>query len=120
MLKIRFQRVGRTNDPSFRIVVGEHTGHPKKSGQIATVGSHNPKTKQTVIDAEAVKSWIGKGAQPSDTVHNLLITKGVITGTKRNVLPSRVPPKAEAAPAEVPTAAEGPAPEVPAEEAPAA
>ena len=121
MLKIRFQRVGRTNDPSFRIVVGEHTAHPKKSGQIATVGSHNPKTKLTTIDAEAVKGWIAKGAQASGTVHNLLITKGIITGKKVNVLPSKVPPKPKAEePTPVAETAPEPVAEVAAEPAPEA
>lgn len=119
MLKIRFQRTGRKNDPSFRIVVGEHTGHPKKSGQIATVGSHHPKTKVTTLDADAIKYWLGKGAQASGTVHNLLITKGIIEGKKVNVLPSKVPPKPEAAKADVPTEASGPEPtETPVEPAP--
>ena len=102
MLKIRFQRTGRTNDASFRIVVGEHTGHPKKSGQIATVGSYHPKTKHTVIDAEAVKSWITKGAQASGTVHNLLVSKGIIEGKKMNVRNSKTAPKKEEAPAPAP------------------
>jgi len=89
MLTIRFQRTGRTNDPAFRIVVSEHARHPKAGNPLQVVGSYNPKTKHTVIDAESVKHWMSKGAQASGTVNNLLITKGIIEGKKVNVLGKR-------------------------------
>ncbi|MFQ5540938.1 MAG: 30S ribosomal protein S16 [Candidatus Paceibacteria bacterium] len=91
MLKIRFQRTGRKNDPAYRIVVVEHTAGPRAGKNVAQVGSYNPKTKQTVIDAEAVKKWIGHGAKPSGTVHNLLVSKSVIEGKKVNVLSRKTP-----------------------------
>jgi len=107
MLKIRFQRTGRKNDPSFRIVVGEHTKHPKSGSHAETVGSYHPKTKEAIIDAEAIKGWIAKGAQASGTVHNLLISKGIIEGKKINVLPKKTPiVKEEEAPKEEPKAEE--------------
>lgn len=108
MLKIRFQRTGRRNDPAFRIVVGEHTRHPKSGSHAAILGSYHPKTKDIVMDEEAIKEWMAKGAKPSPTVHNLLISKGVIEGTKINVLPRKSPivkeeeAKEEEAPAEAP------------------
>lgn len=43
------------------------------------------------MDEEAIKEWIKKGAKPSDTIHNLLISKGVIEGKKINVLPKKSP-----------------------------
>ena len=121
MLTIRFQRTGRTNDPAFRIVVSEKARHPKAGNPLQVVGSYNPKTKHTVIDADSVKHWISKGAQLSGTVNNLFVTKGIIDGKKVNVLQKRTikkeePAKAEAAPA-AETAAEAAAPEA---EAPAA
>jgi len=91
MLKIRFQRTGRKNDPAFRIVVLEHTSSPKAGKNVAVVGSHHPKNKHTIIDAEAVKKWLSHGAQASGTVHNLLITKGIIEGKKVNVLGKKTP-----------------------------
>lgn len=81
MLVIRFQRVGRRNDPAYRIVVTEKRSKPKTSG-IETLGSYHPKTKQTLLKNERILHWISKGAQVSDTVHNLLIAKGVIRGKK--------------------------------------
>jgi len=89
MLAIRFQRTGRKNDPSFRIIVSEKARSPKAGNPLEVVGSYNPKTKHTIINAEAVKGWLSKGAKASGTVHNLLVTKGVITGKKVNVLQKR-------------------------------
>lgn len=84
MLMIRFQRRGRTNDPSFRIVVQEKRSKPK-SGELEILGSFHPKTKATIIKNDRILYWISKGAKPSPRVHNLLISKGVIRGKKINV-----------------------------------
>lgn len=81
MLTIRFQRVGRRNDPAFRIVVTEHQARTKSSG-LETLGSHHPKTKDTVLKNERILYWLSQGAKTSDSVHNLLISKGVIKGAK--------------------------------------
>ena len=91
MLKIRMQRIGRKNDPAFRLVVAEHTTAPKSGKCVERVGSYHPKTKERTIDAERVKYWISVGAQPSDTVHNMLVTEGIVDGPKRNVLPQKSP-----------------------------
>ncbi len=128
---IRFQRIGRTNDPAFRIVVLEKERAAKTGSIVEQLGTYNPKSKACAIDGEQVKAWIGKGAQPTDTVRNLLISKGILEGKKVNVLPKKTVEKAEepapaAAPA-APAAAE-PTPEevaadaepAPAEEAPVA
>ena len=85
MLIIRFQRVGRKNDPAFRIVVTERRSKPK-SGELEILGSHHPKTKQTALKQERILHWLSKGAQTSATVHNLLITKGVVQGKKVSVV----------------------------------
>lgn len=97
MLAIRFQRTGRKNDPSFRIVVSEKARHPQAGNPLQVVGSYNPKTKHTVIDTEKVKHWIGKGAQASGTVNNLLVSQGVIEGKKVNVRNTKVVEKKEEA-----------------------
>lgn len=91
MLKIRFQRTGRKNDPAYRMVVIEHSASPRAGKNVATVGSYHPKTKETVINADEVKKWLGHGAQASGTVHNLLVSKGIIEGDKVNVLPQKTP-----------------------------
>lgn len=125
MLKIRFQRTGRNKTPTYRIVVAEHTSGPKAGKFVERLGSYNAKTKERVLNEERAKYWLSVGAQPSDTVHNLLVTLGIVKGGKINVLPKYVAPEkpveeaAPEAPAEVAaetTTEETPA-EAPAEEA---
>lgn len=93
MLMIRFQRVGRTNDPAFRVVLTEKRSKPK-SGEIEILGSFHPKTKETRLKNERILYWLSKGAKASPRVHNLLITNSVIQGKKINVVKA---PKVEAA-----------------------
>ncbi len=109
MLKIRLQRVGRINDPSYRVVVAEHARAASAGKFVERVGSYNPKTKERALNADRIKYWLSVGAQASGTVHNMLISAGVITGKKINVLPKKSPPKkeevvVEAAPAAAPVA----------------
>lgn len=117
------QRVGRINMPSYRIIVVEHTEGPKTGNIVEKVGTYNPRSKERAIDADRVKYWMSVGAQPSDTVHNMLVSLGILNAKKINVLPKFVEPEkpAEEPAAEAPApAAEEAAPEAAAEEAPAA
>ncbi len=91
MLMIRLQRVGRKNDPSFRVVVTKSTNGPKSGRFLEVLGSYNPKTKATQLKADRITEWMKNGAQVSDTMHNMLISKGIITGKKVNVLPKKRP-----------------------------
>jgi small subunit ribosomal protein S16 len=95
MLTIRLQRRGRKNDPSFRVIVVDSKQGPKSGKFIDLVGSYDPRTDRIDLQAERIQNWMKNGAQVSDTVHNLLVTKGVIEGKKRNVLPRKSPPKKE-------------------------
>lgn len=134
MLMMRLQRVGRKNDPSYRIVVTDKRTGPKSNKHVAILGSYNPKMDHIQLDVDAAKDWLSKGVQPSDTVHNILVGQKVIDKKKVNPLPKKSPivdeeaikkaeeeaaAKAEAEKAEAEAAAEeAPAEEV-AEEAPA-
>jgi len=128
MLVIRYQRVGRRNDASFRIVVIEHTAGPKSGKNVEQLGSYNPKTKATILKKDRILHWMSVGAKASDSVHNLLVKEGVVEGSKINVLPKKSPIAKEveeaeaAAPAEEASAEEAPSEEAApaAEEAPAA
>ncbi len=123
---IRFQRIGRKNDPAFRIVVLPKTSGPKAGTYTDLIGTYNPKTKEFKIEADRLKDWMSKGAQLSPSLSNLLIDKKIIEGKKVNVLPKKSPikdPEAEAKAAAAAAAAAAPvvaeaAPEV-VEEAPA-
>ena len=97
MLMIRFQRTGRTNDPAFRIAVLEKERAAKAGNIVEQLGTYNPRSKALTLNEESVKAWLAKGAQPTDSIRNLLITKGVIEGKKVNVLPRKSPVKSEAA-----------------------
>lgn len=81
MLVIRFQRIGRKNDPAFRVVVTERRSKPR-SGGVEILGSYHPKTKESVLKNERILYWLSQGAKASPTVHNLLISKGIIKGKK--------------------------------------
>ena len=95
MLMIRFQRIGRTNDPAFRIVLLEKTRAAKAGSITEQLGTYNPRSKALTLDEARVKEWISKGAQPTGSIKNLLITKGIIKGEKVNVLPKKTPIKKE-------------------------
>lgn len=95
MLTIRFARVGKKNKAQFRIVLQEHTVAPG-GRHVEVLGSYDPHSKQALIKEDRVKYWIKTGAQMSDTVFNLLVSKGVITGEKRKVkIPAKKIEKAE-------------------------
>jgi small subunit ribosomal protein S16 len=97
MLMMRLQRVGRRNDPSYRIVVTDKRTGPKSDKHIDRIGSYNPKLNHVQLDADKAKEWLAKGVQPSDTMYNILVTQKVIEGRKKNVLPRKSPIIDEAA-----------------------
>jgi small subunit ribosomal protein S16 len=91
MLMMRLQRVGRKNDPSYRIVVTDKRTGPKSDKHVDRIGSYNPKMNSVQLDAVKAKEWLAKGVQPSDTVYNILIGQKVVEGRKINVLPKKSP-----------------------------
>lgn len=93
---MRLQRVGRKNDPSYRVVVVDKRTGPKSNKNIDILGSYNPKMDQVQIDAEKAKQWLSQGVQPSDTVHNILVGQKIIDAKKINVLPQKSPVVKEA------------------------
>ena len=96
MLMIRLQRVGRKNDPSFRVVVMQKQKDSQSGKFIEILGSYNARHGVPVLNAERIKYWMSVGAQVSPTMHNLLISQKIITGKKINVLPKKsVPVKTE-------------------------
>lgn len=117
MVRIRLKRIGRKHQPHYRIVVTDSRS-PRDGRFIAEIGWFDPRSAkdQIKIDGELAKSWIAKGAQPSDTVRGILATAGVIGKTPqtstRPPLKVRKPEKRrstrpkEAAPAEAAAAPE--------------
>lgn len=91
MLVMRLQRIGRRNDPSYRIVVTDKRTGPKSDKHVDRLGSYNPKLDHVQLDAERAKEWLAKGVQASDTVHNILVSQKVIDAKKVNALPKKTP-----------------------------
>lgn len=109
MLVMRLSRVGRHNHAQYHIIVQEKTTAPTGK-HLAVVGSYDPHSKQTVLQEEVIKKFLATGAQPSDTVYNLLVKNGLIDGKKRVVkLPAKkVEEQPTDAPAEAAAAADAP------------
>lgn len=92
MLKIRLQRVGRTNIPTFRVVLTDSKNSTKSGRFLEILGSYDPRDdKSKIIKTERVKYWLSKGAQLSGTLHNFLVHTKAIEGKKINVLPKKRP-----------------------------
>ncbi|TSD02576.1 MAG: small subunit ribosomal protein S16 [Parcubacteria group bacterium Athens0714_16] len=95
MLKIRLKRVGRKHDPSYRIVVTEDFRGPKSGKYLENIGSYDPRKDTKTINADRVKYWISKGAQVSDTVHNIFVSEKIIDGKKKDASSKKVGKKAQ-------------------------
>jgi len=90
MLGIRLQRVGRKNNPSFRIIVADSRLKPKTGNFLEILGSYDPRKDKPMINAERAKYWMSVGAQLSGTVKNLLINLKIISGKKINVSTKKI------------------------------
>ncbi|MBI4128738.1 MAG: 30S ribosomal protein S16 [Parcubacteria group bacterium] len=107
MIKIRLQRVGKRNRPSYRLVVIEDATAPKGRA-LEIVGYYNPILKTGIFQKDRVEYWFIRGAQLSRTAHNLLVSRGIIPGPKKPIPIPRpiVPHEVAAAPTAQPPAAE--------------
>jgi small subunit ribosomal protein S16 len=77
-LRIRLRRMGRKKAPHYRIVVAENT-MPRDGRFVDRIGFYNPRTDPMTleVDLEAARSWIARGATPTDTVRSLLRRAGI-------------------------------------------
>lgn len=92
MLRIKFSRKGKKGQPFFRIIVLERSKDPW-GDFLEDVGFYNPLTKECSLNEERIKYWISNGAQPTGSVHNLLVNKGIIKAEKVNVAKRKVSKK---------------------------
>lgn len=118
MVVLRLSRLGKKNHATFRIIASD-----KRKDTVGTylelLGTYDPHRTPTMIELkeDRVKYWLSVGAQPSDTVHNLLVEKGLITADKKKLVNiKKVEPTAETPAAAAPTTD---APAAPAEQPPA-
>jgi small subunit ribosomal protein S16 len=112
MLTIRLTRIGRKNDPSFRVIVIDSKRKVKAGNYLEMLGSYDARTDRVELKADRIKHWMSHGATTSDTVHNLLISQKIIEGKKINILPAfKVAPVVEEKVEAAPAPAEAPAEE---------
>ncbi len=78
-VKLRLKRMGAKQRPSYRIVAADSRS-PRDGRFIETVGTYNPITSpaEVHIDKEKAMKWLNNGAQPTDTVKNLLKQEGIM------------------------------------------
>ena len=79
MVKIRFRRVGKKKQPSYRIVVAD-SRDPRDGRFIETIGHYNPRTEPPtiVVKEDKVAAWMKEGAQPSESVRKVLASVGIL------------------------------------------
>lgn len=81
---LKLQRLGKKQHASYRLVVGEKRS--KLNGeQIEYLGWYEPRHKKYSFNKERVLYWFQKGAKTTDTVNNLLVKHGIISGKKISV-----------------------------------
>lgn len=99
MLVIRYFRIGKRNQPYFKIVVTDKR-RPTRGGRfVEEVGFVDNIKKKKSLKADRLKYWVSVGAQPSDTVYNLLVSEKIIEGKKRDVHNKKKVAEGAAAPA---------------------
>lgn len=87
MLRIRLQRLGKKKAATYRIIVSEKH-KDTQAGSLEILGNYNPVAKEKVTDLkeDRIKHWLSVGAQPSATVHNLLLKAGILKGKAQDVV----------------------------------
>jgi small subunit ribosomal protein S16 len=77
-VRLRLTRIGGRKNPIWRVVVADQRS-ARDGRVIETVGHYNAQTQPSTIslDEERVRSWLERGATPSDTVRKLLKTQGI-------------------------------------------
>ena len=78
-VKIRLRRMGAKKAPFYRVVVAD-SRFPRDGRFIEEIGTYNPLTDpaEIKIDAEKAKKWLANGAQPTETVKDLLKKSGIV------------------------------------------
>jgi small subunit ribosomal protein S16 len=88
-VKLRLRRMGKKRQPVYKVVAAD-VRSPRDGKFIEAIGLYNPKTEPATIEIQEDRAlyWLGVGAQPTDTVKNLLSSKGILLRrelTKRGV-----------------------------------
>ncbi|MBM4170634.1 MAG: 30S ribosomal protein S16 [Ignavibacteria bacterium] len=78
-VKLRLRRMGKKKQPVYKVVAADSRS-PRDGKFIEAIGLYNPKTDPATIDIKEDRAlyWLAIGAQPTDTVKNLLSNQGII------------------------------------------
>jgi len=83
MIKLRLKRFGKKKEASFRIIACNSTS--RRDGRpLQELGFYNPRTKETRLDTEALRTRLTQGAQPTDVVRTLLEKGGLLEKKERS------------------------------------
>lgn len=82
MLTIRLQRLGKIKQATYRVIISEKSKDPQ-ADSLEILGNYSPKDKKLNVKEDRVKYWLSKGVQTSNTVFNMLLKQGLVTGKKR-------------------------------------
>ena len=86
MIKLRLKRFGKKRESSFRLIACNSTS--RRDGRpLQELGFYNPRTKETRLDTEALRTRLGQGAQPTDAVRTLLEKGGLL---EKKVRPAEI------------------------------
>ena len=79
MVKIRLRRMGAKKAPFYRIVVAD-SRYPRDGRLIEEIGIYNPVSNpaELKVDVDRAQAWIKTGAQPTETVRDLLKKAGAL------------------------------------------
>ncbi len=78
-VKLRLRRMGKKKQPVYKVVAADSRS-PRDGKFIEAIGLYNPKTEPATVDIKESRAlyWLGVGAQPTDTVKNLLTHQGIL------------------------------------------
>lgn len=84
MLAIKFKRIGKKHQPTFRVIVTEKRS--KISGKfVDDLGWLNPRNHEFNLNKERAEYWLKVGAQTTPSVHNLFVKAGFLKDKKISV-----------------------------------
>ena len=81
MIKIRLSRLGAKKKPVYRVVVADSRDARNNGRPVATIGIYDPAKDvdiRLLVNAEEAVAWLGKGAQPTDTIRSLFKKAGIM------------------------------------------
>jgi len=96
MVALKLSRTGKKGMPFYRLIAIDKS-KDTQGKPLEVLGNYDPRDPQNKlnVDAERVSWWMSHGAQPSPTVHNLLINNGILKGEKKKIVKISRKKKAE-------------------------